>query len=283
MQPLRLVVPKGRIQEGVAKLLAEAGYGLRIDARSYRPACEAPDVQVKLLKAQNIASLTALGAHDAGFTGHDWVVETGADVVELFDTGLDPVRVVAAAPVGIDLAKLGRPVVVASEYEQLARRFCTERGLAHVYVRTYGATEVFPPEDADLIVDNTASGTTLAANDLTIVGEVLRSTTRFVASHAALAHPDKGPRLRELTVLMESILRARGRVLLEMNVATDRLEAVTALLPAMKTPTVQPLHGGGGFAVKAAVRRDEVNRLIPRLHEAGASDILQYAIEKVVP
>ena len=145
-------------------------------------------IEAKYLKPQNIPRLVELGAHDCGFTGYDWLVETGADVVEVLDTGLDPVTLVAAAPEGLGnrLGSLGRPLVVASEFETLTRRFVTERGWPFVFIRTYGATEVFPPEDADLVLDLTATGTTLRENRLEIVANVLASSTRFVASRRAL-------------------------------------------------------------------------------------------------
>ena len=155
-----------------------------------------PSVDAKYLKPQNIPRLVELGAHDCGFTGYDWLVETGVDVVEVLDTGLDPVTLVAAAPEGLGsrLGSLGRPVVVASEFEMLTRRFVAERGWPFVFIRTYGATEVFPPEDADLVLDLTATGATLRENRLEIVAEVLRSSTRFVASRRAFDDPGKARR-----------------------------------------------------------------------------------------
>lgn len=292
---LRLALPKGRITEEVVKLLAAAGLPVRSNGRSYRPQVSEAGIEAKFLKPQNIPRLIEIGAHDCGFTGHDWVVESGADVVQVLDTGLDPVTLVAAAPEASDAGAVapagsrpgetpaGRPLIVASEYESITRRYLDGRGRPYLYIRTFGATEVFPPEDADMILDLVATGTTLRENHLVVVDEVLKSSTRFVASRAALAEPEKAERIDMLRTLMQAALEARRRVLLEMNVARERLAAVVDVLPAMKSPTIQELYGGKGYAVKAAVPRDGLPGVILRLRQAGATDLIAYALEKVIP
>src|SRR6266568_8202414 len=171
--PFRLGLPKGRMETGVLALLADAGIRVRPSARGYRPDVSLPGAEAKLLKPQNIVEMLALGSRDVGFAGADWVAELEADVVELLDTGLDPVQVVAAAPRAmlVDGHLPARHLVVASEYERLAQRWIAEHGLSAECVRSYGATEVFPPEDADVIVDNSATGATLEANGLVVVDE----------------------------------------------------------------------------------------------------------------
>ncbi|HEU4400751.1 MAG TPA: ATP phosphoribosyltransferase [Candidatus Polarisedimenticolia bacterium] len=282
---LRLALPKGRITEGVVRLLDASGIAVQSNGRSYRPAVSDEEIEVKYLKPQNIPRLIEIGAHDCGFTGHDWVVESGADLVESLDTGLDPVSLVAAAPEGrVEwLGHPDRPVIAASEYETITTRYLERRGRPWLFIRTFGATEVFPPEDADLILDLVATGATLRENHLTVVDEVLKSSTRFVAAKAALADPRKAEKIDMLRTLMGSVLEARRRVLLEMNVVADRLERVVAALPAMKSPTIQPLYGGAGYAVKAAVPRAGLPGVILRLREAGATDLIAYALEKVIP
>ena len=282
---LTLALPKGRIMEQTLRLIADAGLGVQSNGRSYRPRVSDPTVEAKYLKPQNIPRLVELGAHDCGFTGYDWLVETGADVVEVLDTGLDPVTLVAAAPEGLGsrLGSLGRPVVVASEFEALTRRFVTERGWPFVFIRTYGATEVFPPEDADLVLDLAATGATLRENRLEIVAEVLWSSTRFIASRRAFDDPGKRARIEALGMMLRAVLEARRRVLVEVNVPADRLDAVIAVLPAMKSPTIQPLFGGQGYAVKAAVPRSQLPRVMIQLREAGATDLIAYALEQVIP
>jgi len=281
---LKLTLPKGRQQQEVFNLLADAGLRIRATEQEYRPACSDARFEVKLLKAANIPRLVEYGAHDVGITGRDWIEETGADVVELLDTGLLPVRLVVAAPRGLDPFADGitRPLIVASEYENLTARYMRTRQADFHYVRTYGATEVFPPEDADLIVDNTATGATLRANGLEIVDEILASSSRLIANRATLADPRRRETIDELVLLVSSVLEGRRRVLLDMNVSAERLEAVVKLLPAMKSPTIQPLHGQGGFAVRVAVLRDEVHRILPAIRRAGATDILQSTIQKVI-
>lgn len=292
---LRLALPKGRITEEVDRLLAAAGLAVRSNGRSYRPRIDRAGFEAKYLKPQNIPRLVEIGAHDCGFTGHDWVVESGADVLEVLDTGLDPVTLVAAVPEpGAGGASPtagprpggsppGRPLIVASEYEAITRRYLDGRGAPYLFIRTFGATEVFPPEDADMILDLVATGTTLRENHLVVVDEVLKSSTRFVASRAALADPDKAERIEMLRTMMQAALEGRRRVLLEMNVTRDRLAAVVDLLPAMKSPTIQELYGGKGYAVKAAVPRDGLPGVILRLRQAGATDLIAYALEKVIP
>jgi ATP phosphoribosyltransferase len=282
---LRLAIPKGRIMDEVGRLLAAAGIRVSSDGRSYRPVLSDPEIEAKFLKPQNIPRLIEIGAHDCGFTGHDWIVESGADIVESLDTGLDPVTLVAAAHEDrvADLDRLSRPIVVASEFETITRRYMDGRGRPWLFIRTHGATEVFPPEDADLILDLRASGLTLRENRLVVVDEVLRSTTRFVASRAAVADPWKAGKIESIRTLMAAVLEARRRILLEMNVPADRLQAVVAVLPSMKSPTIQELYGGAGYAVKSAVPRDGLSRTIQALRQAGATDLIAYALEKVIP
>jgi ATP phosphoribosyltransferase len=281
---LRLALPKGRMQEGIFTLLAEAGIKVHVGSRGYRPTLPLPGVETKLLKPQNIIEMLHAGSRDIGFAGKDWVSELGAELVELVDTGLDPVRLVAAAPASIlvDGALPRRPLVVASEYERLARAWMAERGLSATFVRSYGATEVFPPEDADCIVDNTATGSTLVANGLSIVDELMRSSTRLYANPRVLDDPSRRGRVEDLVLLVRSVLEARQRVMVEVNVSKDSLEAVIAVLPCMREPTIAELHGASGYAVKAAVLRTELPRLIPTLKARGGTDIVVSSLAQIV-
>ena len=285
---LKLVLPKGRIQVAVQAALAECGIALSGAERTYRPRVSVPGIEVKLLKSQNIPPLLALGQHDCGFAGADWVREQDADVVELLDLGFDPVRIVAAVPEDQDWDAMrarsaDRPIIAVSEYERLTTEWLSGLGVAFTFVRSYGATEVFPPEDADLVVDNTATGATLRANRLRTVETVMESTTRFLAHPAALDDAGKREAIENLLVLLRGVLASRERVLLEMNAPPESLDAVVALLPAMKAPTVSKLHRQDGFAVRAAVPRDAVRTLVPELLAAGATDILELPIRKIIP
>jgi len=204
---------------------------------------------------------------------------------ELLDTGLDPVRLVAAAPVALLEGGVlpRRPLVIASEYQRLTQDWIGLRALDASFLRSYGATEVFPPEDADLIVDNTATGATLAANNLAIVDELMASTTRLIAHPAALADPLRRGGIERLVMLCAAVLEARRRVMLEVNVSADRLDAVCAVLPCMREPTIGQLRGDAGYAVKAAVPRAEVALVIPLIKAAGGCDIVVSELSQIVP
>lgn len=282
---LRLGLPKGRMEQAVLTLLADAGIRVTPGARGYRPHVSLGDTEAKLLKPQNILEMLALGSRDVGFAGADWATELAADVVELLDTGLDPVQVVAAAsPALLAEGRLPpRRLVIASEYERLTRRWIGERELSAEFVRSYGATEVFPPEDADVIVDNTATGATLEANGLAVVDELMRSSTRMYANRAALDDPGRRGRIDDLLLLVNSVLEARRRVMLELNATAACLDAVVAVLPSMRQATVAPLFGNGGYAVKAAVPRDCLPHVIPAVKAAGGTDVVVSALSQIVP
>ena len=283
--PFRLGLPKGRMEQGVLTLLADAGIRVRPSARGYRPEVSLPGAEAKMLKPQNIVEMLALGSRDVGFVGADWVAELEADVVELLDTGLDPVQLVVAAPAALlEGGRLpGRRLIVASEYERLARRWIGASGLCAEFVRSYGATEVFPPEDADVIVDNTATGSTLEANGLAIVDVLMPSSTRLYAHRAALDDPVRRRYIEDLVLLINSVLEARRRVMLEVNASAACLDAVVAVLPSMRQATVSRLFGDSGYAVKAAVPRELLPQVIPAVKAAGGTDLVVSALSQIVP
>lgn len=283
--PIRLALPKGRMQEGLFRLLAEAGVEVRIGRRNYRPTISLPGFETKILKPQNIVEMLHAGTRDLGFAGADWVAEKQADLVEVLDTALDPVRVVAAAPTEIleGGALPRRHLVVASEYTRLTQQWIVDRGLDARFVRTYGATEVFPPEDADCIVDNTATGQTLVANQLEIIDTLLNSSTRLYAHPEAMANPEKRSKIEHLSLLINSVLAARKRVMIELNVPLDRLDEVVAVLPCMREPTVSRLAGEAGYAVKAAVPKDGLPALISALKARGGVDLVVSQPTQIVP
>jgi ATP phosphoribosyltransferase len=281
---VHLALPKGRMEQGVLALLADAGIRVTFGRRGYRPSLSLDGFETKILKPQNIVEMLDLGSRDVGFAGADWVAELSAQVVELLDTGLDPVRVVAAGTAEFAQGQQERTrFVIASEYERLTRQWLERRGLKATVVRSYGATEVFPPEDADCIVDNMATGETLKANGLVVVDELMRSSTRLYAHPRALDDADKRARIDTLVLLLRSVLDARERVMVEVNVAADRLEAVIEVLPCMREPTMAPLHGDQGFALKAAVPRKDLPRVIPEIKARGGTDIVVTALAQIVP
>lgn len=282
---IRLALPKGRMQEGVFTLLADAGIHVRVGARGYRPQISLEGVDAKILKPQNVVEMLSAGLRDVGFAGADWVEELDASIIEVLDTGLDAVRMVAAAPAGalIDGRLTKSPFVVASEYERLTRRWITKHGFDARFVLSYGATEVFPPEDADCIVDITATGETLRAQNLVIFDDLMRSSTRLYASRAALDDPARRGAIDRLVMLLRSVLEARQRVMIEINVSSEALERVIAGLPCMREPTIAPLHGQAGFAVKAAVPKRSLPVLIPDLKARGGTDLVVSQLSQIVP
>lgn len=283
--PIRFALPKGRMQNGVFALFSDAGIALREGARNYRPELGLPGFEVKLLKPQSIVEMLHHGSRDLGFAGADWVAELSADLVELFDTGLDPVRLVAAAPVQllVDGALPARRLVIASEYARLAAGWAAGAKIEAEVVRSYGATEVYPPEDADLIVDNTSTGSTLVANGLAIVAELMRSSTRLYANPRTLDDPARRGRIEDLVMLLRSVVEARRRVMVEVNVSAEKLESVIEALPCMREPTVSRLHGENGYAVRAAVPRKDLPGVIVEIKRRGGTDIVVTNLSQLVP
>ena len=284
-ETIRLALPKGRMQEGVFRLLQDAGIEVRHGNREYRVAINLPGFEVKLLKPQNIVQMLHAGSRDLGFAGADWVAEHALDLHELLDTELNPVRIVAAAPKErLHNGSLAPGhYLIASEYERLTRKWIEEQGLDATFVHSHGATEVFPPEDADCIVDNTATGSTLAANNLAIVDVLMHSSTRLYAHPKVLEDPVRQRAIHHLVLLLRSVLEARVRVMLELNVAAGKLESVIDVLPCMREPTISPLHGDSGYAVKAAVPREALPSLIPELKRRGGTDVVVQNLSQIVP
>ena len=285
-RPIRIGLPKGRMQGGVFTLLADAGIDIRTGSRNYRPTLSWPGFETKLLKPQNVVKMLHAGSRDIGFAGADWVAELDADPVELLDTGLDPVRVVAAAPASLlegGALSAGRRLVLATEYVRIAERWARKRPFEAAVVRSYGATEVFPPEDADLIVDNTATGATLRGNGLVVAATLMHSSTRLYAHRPALDDPDRRGPIEGMVLLLKSVLEARRRVMLELNVSEEDFERVVSILPCMREPTVSRLHGESGYAVRAAVPRIALPALLLDVKARGGTDPVVSEPQQIVP
>jgi ATP phosphoribosyltransferase len=282
---LRLALPKGRMADGVNRLLADAGIRVQSAAREYRPELSLQGCEVKLLKPQAIVKMLELGSRDIGFAGADWVAEFDAPLVELLDTGLDPVRIVVAAPA--EAAKQSefwqRPLVIASELEQTTLRWIAQRRLQATFLRSFGSTEVYPPEDADCIVDVVATGATLKANGLEVIEEIMTSSTRLYASPQALDRPELREGIEHLVLLLKSVLEARRRVMVEVNVTAEVLQQVVAALPCMREPTIAQLHGERGFAIKVAAPKSGLPELIGKIKALGGTDIVVSPIAQIIP
>ena len=282
---IRMGLPKGRMKDNIFELMTDAGIKIRTSQRDYRPSASLKNLEIKILKPQNIAEMLHAGSIDLGFTGDDWVRELNFDVVEVLDTGFDKVDLIAAAPAALLKGnKLPRrKLVIASEYERLSRAWIKKKGIDATFVRSYGATEVFPPEDADLIIDITATGSTLKANNLKIVDTISSSSTRLYASRPAYKNPGKKEAIDALVMLFKSVFEARKRVILEVNVSAEKLESVIKILPCMREPTVAELYGGAGYALKVAVPREDLPVLIPKIKKHGGTDIIVTRLAHIVP
>jgi ATP phosphoribosyltransferase len=290
---LKLVLPKGSLEKATLALFEAADLPVnRSSSVEYKATIADPRVdEVRILRPQEIPTYVADGLFDLGITGRDWVEETGADVISLGEmryskaTSL-PIRVVVAVPGDSPVERvedLPQGVRVSTEYPELTRRYFAKKGIEADIRLSYGATEAKVPDIVDCIVEITETGRAIRAAGLKIVDEVLQSYTELIANPLAHADPEKRKAMEQLKVLLDGVLEARGRVLVKLNVAPGDLEAVTALLPSMKAPTVSELAGDGGFAVETVVAKSEINILIPALKDAGASDIIELPLSKIVP
>jgi ATP phosphoribosyltransferase len=288
---LSIALPKGSLGEQTLLLFAQADLEVRKSSREYNPTIADPRIdKVKILRPQEIPLYVAQGYFDLGISGFDWVTESGADVVEVAElpyakTGTGVVKMVLAVPddspvhSAADIAPGSR---ITTEFPNVTRAYFEKLGIPVEVSFSYGATEAKVPEIMDALVDLTETGSTLRRNGLRIVDVVLTSTTRLVANKGAWADTVKRVEIEEIRTLLLGVIEARGRVLLEMNVCAERLEAVIAELPAMKRPTVNQLYGSQDYAVTTVADKSTVNVLIPRLKAAGAEDILELAISKIV-
>ena len=289
MDKLRILLAKGRIYESVYELLNDVGISIHLPDRTYFPTTNQEDLAFQVVKPQITSALLAQNKADLGFSGKDWVYENGVenDVEEIMDFGFDPVRIVAAVPNTVDFDSLLKgKVTIATEYQNLSRKWIEEKKVDGTIFRTWGTSEGFVQDNEDsiaqILIDNTSTGSSLRANNLKIVDTLMESSTRMYASKEALKNPEKKRKIMELKMLFESVLNARGRVMLEMNVSKDKVDSLIKGIPSMKSPTVSPLYGDDGFAVKIAVKKSEVPTLLPKLPSLGATDILEYALRKVM-
>ena len=289
MDKLRILLAKGRIYESVYELLSDVGISLKLADRTYFPSTNQDDLAFQVVKPQIASALLASNKADVGFSGKDWVYENGVQdgVEEIMDLGFDPVRIVAAIPNTADFEAISQKnVTIATEYQNLSKKWLADKKIDGTIFRTWGTSEGFVQDNEDslaqILIDNTSTGSSLRANNLKIVDTLMTSSTRMYASKEALKNPEKKQKILELKMLFESVLNARGRVMLEMNVAKDKFDGLIKALPSMKSPTVSPLFGDDGYAVKIAVEKREVPTLLPKLQSLGATDILEYALRKVV-
>ncbi len=281
---VQIALPKGRMFEKLKQLLMDAGCPILNRERDYRVQLALDGFSAKLLKPQGIVEMLEAGRRDVGFAGADWVAELGADLVPLLDTGLDPVQIVAAAPESLleDGRLPNRPLVVASEYANITTQWMRDTNIEGRFVRSWGATEVLPPEDADCIVDNTATGSTLRANRLQIVDTIMTSSTRLYANQRALDNPEKRGLIENFVMVLRAVLDARRRVMLEFNLDAELLSKVLPQIPAMREPTIARLQSDSGLAVRAAVPKSSLTTILPTIKALGGTDIVVSRIDQIV-
>lgn len=289
---LKLVLPKGSLEKPTLQLFEEADLKVRRDSIvSYKATIDDPRViDVRILRPQEIPVYVAEGLFDVGITGRDWIEETSSELVSLGELQYskatsDPVRIVVGVPADSpfeSVADLPQGVRVSSEYPELTRRFFQKHGIEADIRLSYGATEAKVPDIVDCIVDITETGRALRAAGLKIIDTMLTSYTELVANPAAYADEDKQHAMHQIRTLLAGVLEARGKVLVKLNVTPEALEKVISLLPAMKTPTVNELYGGAGYAIETVVAKSGINTLIPALKDAGATDIIELPISKIV-
>lgn len=290
---LKLVLPKGSLEKATMELFDAADLSVRRSSSvQYSASINDPRVhEVRILRPQEIPVYVAEGLFDIGITGRDWVEETKSDVISLGELRYskatsDPVRLVVAVPNDSPIesvADLADGVRVSSEYPELTKRFFAEKGIDADVRLSYGATEAKVPDIVDVAVDLTETGRALRAAGLRIIDTIITSYTEVVANPASHTDPEKKHAMNQLMTLLQGALEARTQVLVKLNVA-DRvsLDKVIGLLPSMKAPTVNELHGGAGFAVETVVPKAKINILIPDLRDAGATDIIELPLAKIV-
>jgi ATP phosphoribosyltransferase len=289
---LKLVLPKGSLERATMDLFEAADLPVRRSSSvDYKAEIADPRIDsVRILRPQEIPTYVADGLFDLGITGRDWVEETGSDVVSLGEmkyskATTNPIRVVVAVPGDSpyqEVADLPAGVRVSTEYMALTRRYFEQKGVRADLRLSYGATEAKVPDIVDCVVDITETGSALRAAGLRIIDTILVSYTELVANPAAHADPDKRHAMEQVMTLLQGVLEARGQVLVKLNVAPDALDAVIEVLPAMKMPTVNELYGDAGYAVETVVPKSEINILIPALKDAGATDIIELPLSKIV-
>jgi len=288
---LRLVVPKGSLEKATFDLFEAADLPIRRSSSvDYKASIDDPRIaEVRILRPQEIPQYVAEGLFDVGITGRDWVEETQSDVQSLGELKYskatsDPVKVVVAVAgdsTASSVADLPQGVRVSTEYPGLTKRFFASRGIDADVRLSYGASEAKIPDIADCIVDITETGRALRAAGLRVIDTMLLSYTEMIANPVAYADPAKRHAMGQLMTLLLGTLDARGKVLVKLNVGADDLAKVLAVLPSAKSPTISEL-AGGGYAVESVVEKLSINTLIPALKDAGASDLLEIPIAKIV-
>jgi len=290
MSVLRLGIPKCSLEEATIELFRKSGWRIKSGDRSYFPSVDDPALRCSLIRAQEMARYVESGTLDAGITGHDWILESGADVAVIRDlvyskATLRPTRWVLVVPERSPVQKVEdlRGKKIATELTNYTRRYFAERKVDVEVEFSWGATEAKGAEGlVDAIVEVTETGSTLRANGLRIVCELFQSNPQLIANHAALKDPWKREKIEQIGLLLLGALQAEMQVGLKLNAPKERLDAIVAMLPSITAPTVSTLYGTDWFSVESVIAENVVRELIPKLLKAGAVGIIEYSLNKVI-
>ena len=287
---LRLGLPKGSLQDSTIQLFGQAGFNILVNSRSYIPVVNDPELEILLMRAQEIPRYVCEGVLDAGISGLDWIKENGVDVVEVSDlvyskSTAQPIRLVLAVAENSDIKSIAdlNGKRIATELVNVTKKYLEEHGVSAAVEFSWGATEVKVPHLVDAIADLTETGSSLAANKLRVIATVLESTTKLHANKAAWADPWKRKKLENIAILLQGALLAKSKLGLKMNVPEVALNAVLDILPAMKQPTISRLVGNDWVAIEVVLDEIQARDLIPELKAIGAQDIIAYPLTKVIP
>src|SRR5438094_1733650 len=286
---LKLGIPAGSLQEATGELFRKAGYKITFTSRSYYPSIDDPEIQCMLIRAQEMPRYVQDGSLDCGLTGYDWILENDAKVVELGELVFSkvskrPVKWVLCVPNDspVQTVKDLQGKRVATEVVNLTRRWLAQQGVQAQVEFSWGATEVKPPRLADAIVEVTETGSSLRANNLRIVAELLQSTTRFISNEQAYADRWKKQKMDDLVLMLQGAMAAEGKVGLMMNVRKADLPAVLKILPALQTPTISSLSDPEWVDVNSILDENVVRHIVPPLKQAGARGIVEYPLNKII-
>ncbi len=286
---IKLALPKGSLQESTIEIFKKAGIKIKSSERSYFPTCDDDELEIMLVRAQEIPKYVEDGVFDAGITGYDWILESGAKVKEICEllyakSGFRPVRWVLAVPDGSSIKNIkdlnGKRV--ATELVNVVKKYFAKRKIKAAVEFSWGATEAKTPALVDAIVELTETGSSLKANKLRIIDELLKSTTRLISNIKSWGNPSKKEKLENLSLLLSGALAAEGLVGLKMNLKQNNLSKILKVLPALKKPTISYLTEKNWIAIEVVIEECVVKKIIPALKRNGASGIIEYPLNKVI-
>jgi ATP phosphoribosyltransferase len=286
---LKLGIPAGSLQEATGELFRKAGYKITFASRSYYPSIDDPEIQCTLIRAQEMPRYVQDGSLDCGLTGYDWILENDAKVKEVAELVFSkvsrrPVRWVLAVPEDSPVRSVKdlQGKRIATEVVNLTRRWLAQHGVEAVVEFSWGATEVKPPRLADAIVEVTETGSSLRANNLRIVCDLLQSTTRFIANESSYEDPWKRRKIDDMVLMLQGAMAAEGKVGLMMNVRATSVPAVVKILPALQTPTISSLADKEWVAINTIIDENAVRHIVPQLKAVGARGIVEYPLSKII-